>query len=572
MDLSKIPFSTWIWLGVIFFAFFICLILVVFFKKRNKLVANRRIIEYFPSLISTLGVLGTFWGITIGLMDFDTHNLDTSIPSLLDGLKTAFFTSLAGMIGPMILSAFINRKQDEKDHGISDINQAASEITKAVKTMSDTSTETMKSIQQQLNDQESDRKAFYRTLGDILYKISENQKKSESSIETLILLQRSQEENQKKIISAIDTLVLLQHNQEEKQKEITSAINSLVLLQRSQENSLSNIKEGNFSMATSILAIKESNLNQEVTIKSLATHSKEISESTYHLAGILDIISNINGIQDEINTTVGKMQDFIHGEVIQIEESMDKTNELLEYKFDEFTELLKKSNTEALVEVMKKVTEEFQKQMSSLLNKLIQENFDQLNKSVEKLNLWQQENKEMITALTHQYKEMSVNFEATSSSLTHVKEDTISLVGEGGKLRQLIDSLNKVIIEDERFIKITKELHETANLSKSNMQSFDESTKSLNEWIRKQRNFTDGVQVLIAKLEELNKIRDYGEQFWKGTKDKMEEGVNIIAQGSQTLNSQLTSLDRQFYGRLSATLAELDNCITKMVEQVKKRK
>ena len=125
---------------------------------------------------------------------------------------------------------------------------------------------------------------------------------------------------------------------------------------------------------------------------------------------------------------------------------------------------------------------------------------------------------------------------------------------------------------DERFIEVTKELNETASLSKSNMDSFNESTKALNEWVRKQRNFVDGVQLLIAKLEELNKIRDYSEQFWQGTKDKMEEGVGIITRGSQTLNSQLTSLDRQFYGRLSATLSELDNCITKMVEQVGKRR
>lgn len=63
------------------------------------------------------------------------------------------------------------------------------------------------------------------------------------------------------------------------------------------------------------------------------------------------------------------------------------------------------------------------------------------------------------------------------------------------------------------------------------MESFNESTQKLNEWVRKQRNFVDGVQLLIAKLEELNKIRDYGEQFWQGTKDKMEEGVGIITKG-----------------------------------------
>ena len=304
----------------------------------------------------------------------------------------------------------------------------------------------------------------------------------------------------------------------------------------------------------------------------MAKNSQEACEHARNLDEILDVLSGISGTEDEINATVGKMQEIIHGEVVEIEDSMNKTNELLEQKFDEFTELLKKSNTEALVEVMKKVTEEFQKQMNSLINKLIQENFDQLNKSVEKLNQWQQENKDMIVSLTRQYKEMSDNFEATSSSLTRVKDDTTSLVSEGGKLRQLVDTLNQVIIEDERFIGVTKELHETANLSKANMESFNEATKTLNEWVRKQRNFVDSVQLLIAKLDELNKFRDYGEQFWQGTKEKMEEGVSIISQGSQTLNSQLTSLDRQFYGRLSATLAELDNCITKMVEQVGKHR
>ena len=515
MNLS-ISTDTWVCLSIIVVAFIVCLILVLKFKNSEKMEANRRIIEYFPTLVSTLGVLGTFWGITKGLMAFDTSDLDQSIPGLLDGLKTAFFTSLAGMIGSMFLSAFISKKQDERDGGISDINQAAGEITKSVKAMSDANTETMRSIQQQLTEQEADRKAFYRTVGEVMSKISDTQ------------------------------------------KSITSAIDSLVVLQRSQENSLADIKE-----ATT---------QQSVAINSVAKYSQEVSEYTQHLGEILDVISGMSGTEDEINEKVGKLKEIIHGEVIEIEDNMAKTNKLLESKFDEFTELLKKSNTEALVEVMKKVTEEFQKQMNSLINKLIQENFDQLNKSVEKLNQWQQENKEMIASLTHQYREMSDNFEATSTSLTRVKDDTTSLVSEGGKLRQLVDALNQVIIEDERFIEVTKELHETANLSRSNMESFNESTKTLNEWVRKQRNFVDGVQLLIAKLEELNKIRDYGEQFWQGTKDKMEEGVGILTRGSQTLNSQLTSLDRQFYGRLSATLAELDNCITKMVEQVGKRR
>lgn len=537
------PVSTWIWISIIIVFFLIFLILVIHFKKNDQLVANRRIIEYFPTFVSTLGVLGTFYGITVGLISFETTDLDKSIPGLLDGLKTAFFTSLAGMIGSMILSAFISRKQDEKDKGVSDINQAAVTICEAVQQMSNLNSEAIETLKHQLAEQETDRKAFYRSMGNIIGSIKNSQASITESLANINISQAS----------------------------ATAALDSIVILQRGQESALDNIKEASLAMVNSIGNIEADTVTRSRTIQSVLETSNSVAESTHSIPEILDVLSDMSGIQNSVSEQVHKLKDILDAEVDQIESSMDKTNKLLERKFDEFTDLLKKSNTEALVEVMKNVTTEFQKQMDALISKLIQENFEQLNKSVERLNQWQKDNKEMIVSLTRQYKEMANDFDATSTTLTKVKDDTQTLVSEGGKLRQLIDALNKVIVNDEMFIKTAEHLQKTAELSQSNMESFDSSTKALNEWVRKQRNFVDAVQILINKLEELDKIRDYGEQFWKGTKEKMEEGVSIIANSSQTLNRQLSSLDRQFYARLSATLAELDNCITKMVEQVDNR-
>ena len=533
-----IPTSTWIWLIAIFVVFAICLFFVFRFKKNGKLVANRRIVEYFPTFVSTLGVLGTFYGITIGLLSFDTGNLDQSIPGLLDGLKTAFFTSLAGMIGSMILSGFISKKQDENDGGVSDINQAAGTICQAVQQMSELNKQTIEQLANQMVEQEKDRKAFYRSMGDVM----DNIKESQTAIaETLASINSSQ-------------------------ASTASAIDSLVILQRSQESSLDSIKEASEGMVSSIGNLEEATSSQTSSLVAIEKSSEEIAQFTHHTGEILDVVSGMANSQEEINEQVQKLKSILDAEVDQIEKSMQKTNDLLERKFDEFTELLKKSNTEALVEVMKRVTEEFQKQMNTLINKLIQENFDQLNKSVEKLNQWQQENKEMIASLTRQYKEMATNFEATSTSLVKVKDDTALLVSEGGKLRQLIDALNEVIINDKKFIEISNKLQQTADLSKSNMESFDSSTKALNEWVKKQRHFVDGVQMLIEKLDEISKIKDYNEQFWQGTKRSLEEGLNVIKNGSQTLNARLTDLDRSFYARLSTTLAELDSCIQAMIK------
>jgi len=60
--------------------------------------------RFTPALLTTTGVLGTFVGISIGLSDFssgsignDSSQLMASASTLLEGMKTAFYTSLTGM-------------------------------------------------------------------------------------------------------------------------------------------------------------------------------------------------------------------------------------------------------------------------------------------------------------------------------------------------------------------------------------------------------------------------------------------------------------------------------------------
>ena len=524
-------------------------------NKNNLLNKKRRWIEQLPSLISTLGVLGTFLGITIGLLAFNEGDLTQSIPELLNGMKTAFFTSLAGMVGSLMLSRYVNRLYDEQDNGVSDINQAAKEIVSAVNEMNNVNSATMNLLIEQMNNQVQNQNVFYSSMNTMINNIHTHLNTTDTNISSILV----QTQSQSTIFSTIKEDIATQ-------KDLLS----------SGKNILSNLEENTSKLADLTENIEKITGNIEEFAEVQKDNTTEIKVSTQAIVPVVndistnigetvDIVSGISTTQDEIEDEVKNFAGILHGEVVEIEDKMKETNQLLNKKFDEFTELLKKSNTEALVEVMKNVTEEFQKQMNSLINKLIQENFEQLNTSVERLNTWQQENKEMIASLISQYKNMADNFEGTSTTLTKVGDDTKLLVSSGGKLEQLISALNKVIIEDSKFIEITTKLTQTVELTKNNMESFDSSTKSLNDWVKKQRNFVDGVNILIEKLEELNKIKDYGEQFWRSTKEKLEEGVGYISNGSRTLNDQLRELDKQFYARLSATLAELDTCIQALI-------
>ncbi|MBQ2952613.1 MAG: MotA/TolQ/ExbB proton channel family protein [Clostridia bacterium] len=61
---------------------------------------NAQLAELVPSLLTSLGILGTFMGMMSGLsgLDFsDSANIINSIPTLLDGMKFAFGTSVAGV-------------------------------------------------------------------------------------------------------------------------------------------------------------------------------------------------------------------------------------------------------------------------------------------------------------------------------------------------------------------------------------------------------------------------------------------------------------------------------------------
>ncbi|TEW52905.1 methyl-accepting chemotaxis protein [Psychromonas algicola] len=75
-------------------------------------------VHYVPTLLTTMGIFGTFLGIVLGLLDFDQSNIESSIPPLLAGLKTAFITSLLGIFSSLIFKtlstfSFLKPLQDE---------------------------------------------------------------------------------------------------------------------------------------------------------------------------------------------------------------------------------------------------------------------------------------------------------------------------------------------------------------------------------------------------------------------------------------------------------------------------
>ena len=75
------------------YIFLICSTLIILLSMCEWLNPKKD----FKPIIFSLGIIGTFVGIAYGLYNFQTENIADSIPKLLEGLKTAFFTSIFGM-------------------------------------------------------------------------------------------------------------------------------------------------------------------------------------------------------------------------------------------------------------------------------------------------------------------------------------------------------------------------------------------------------------------------------------------------------------------------------------------
>ena len=87
-------------------------------------------VEKFAYGAVTTGILLTFYGIWIGLLGFDTTDIAGSIPSLLDGLKTAFSSSLVGLGTSLLINLLFVESIDTNEKSLATISQQLESLNK----------------------------------------------------------------------------------------------------------------------------------------------------------------------------------------------------------------------------------------------------------------------------------------------------------------------------------------------------------------------------------------------------------------------------------------------------------
>lgn len=101
-----------------------------------------------PSILTSFGIFGTFLGIALGLMQFDSADIEASVPLMIDGLGVAVWSSIVGILGALSIRL---------RHSLQSIHKAAGNAQKPV-TVADLNA-TLLSLNKNLDELRSESKA-----------------------------------------------------------------------------------------------------------------------------------------------------------------------------------------------------------------------------------------------------------------------------------------------------------------------------------------------------------------------------------------------------------------------------
>lgn len=292
-------------------------------QNKTSFWNNNYIFESIPPVFPTLGIFCTALGITIGIWNFNTSDIQGSIPELLKGLRLAFVATMAGIIGLIIFqkwSAIIQKQIDDhpnRPRKQTDELSAISELTFVVQEMKNNNEKQIEKIIQTFgNEMEIKISAKLSTIEKEI--INLNQTTNDNEKRTLEGLTLINETANKSNYENIDQLINLRkelHTASEKANNNTEHI----IKAMSENNKITTKKFDDFSEI-----LKQNNTEALVDVMKRTTEqfNSQMSELINRL-----VKENFS----ELNNSVKNLNDWQHQNKEQIKkltEQFQNTTEL----------------------------------------------------------------------------------------------------------------------------------------------------------------------------------------------------------------------------------------------------
>ena len=261
---------------------------ILYFFLKEKQYSKESVLG---NIASTIGVLGTFVGISIGLWKFNPNDITSSVPLLLSGMKIAFATSIIGMAASIFMKYIALKNEDEEN--IDDIMELFNTMIAESRNVNNT--------------------------------LIENQKQTENVLNKVSEIWASHQENLTVVLK--NEIASLNNNIISKQEELIGEFKKLgecfTLLNSGVNNLLTwqeNYKETIENTTKELETVIQTIHNADESIESISKNSSLIKENNEKLSEVLKEINKTQNVIIESNKSIIEISNTAKVSIPQINE------------------------------------------------------------------------------------------------------------------------------------------------------------------------------------------------------------------------------------------------------------
>ena len=569
---------------------------IVFFKviKYNRL-DNKEKRNFYINLLPILGVIGTFLGICLGLANFDSTEIESSVPQLLQGLKTAFWTSFIGTSW----AVFLNIRYSSKDKEENDEEEEVSLLKLQIEELQKLNGNFYNLAEENKKEKDS----LYQINKEILDGIKANNIMQEqlSQIEDLkaikqelILLNQKQDtrdeilnkvldslNSSKLILEDINSLKEILNTTVENQNTRDEYLNKILDNMNSSKSILENI----LSFKEILNLILEKQNNKDEPIKLILEKIEKLQENSNLQVEVLKKIEEYTFSLDDIYNSLEDLKEKVDGQISQLE-NLEKLNILEEIKNNIDSQLEDISVTNSNILTKLDSLEKYDSNIFANSSKSLDFISSIHTKIEEYKNIFNdfmdnssRENSELILA----FKEFSnymleENSKAFIEALNKtIRDFNINLVETfGSNFKQLNEAVAKLLDWQEHYkdtIELTTENQKTIFNSFRNIEieldNFNQKTKGINtvvselslatkEALEQNYRLNDSLEV-IAQLD--NQVKELLPNFMK-INSNLDDNLKTFSEETNKITDELND----FTSNLGLSLDKSKNQVNKLLE------
>ena len=561
------------------------------------------------SIVTVIGVLGTFGGIAIGLFLFDTENIEASVPALLEGLKVAFYSSIVGILGSILLKGVaLNRQRKQasskKPQGatIDDLAETLKAIYEIQQSEGEKTRETLHAIEKSLTgDGDSTvltqlqklRTTFIDAFKDFATQMAENN--TQALIKALEEVMRDFNakineqfgDNFKQLNEAVGRINDWQEQYRQQMDKLAAEFRIAADSIEKSRQSLEIIAERSDAIVSSAEKLGPILQTLRDQIQEMDARLEAFSALADNARNAFPIIEGrLNQLTVDFSQAVKKTIDDSH-------DSMKKQREAIGDQSQQLEEMVESTSTR-----LQEMTDDF----SKVVRETIDDSHDSMEKQREAIGDQSQQLKEMVeNTSNHIQRQTEDIFQKTTSRIEEVIESTFQ--GLKGTLEDQFEQLKSIVIETkqgladtlqnqstqlETMVKNTStRLQEmTAEFSQAVTKTIDDSHDSMEDQREALQNFTgvigDVIQNTSQELESINRqLRTETERVFRESADHITQLTSQLAtnldsaletqltKSIESLGSQLTSLSKQFVEDYRPLTNQLRN-VVRIAEQLRR--